>query len=231
MRTNINLASQPYEDAQQYAVYYGSIVFLLAVLTAALIWFTFHSVRRTSDLTRQINQVHSQLATLDREKVSGERMLAMPQNHGTVAKSEYLNSIFARKAFSWTLVFSDMEKLMPPGLRVLSIAPTLDDQNQLQVHITVGGESRERAIELVQNLEKTPRFRNVQLRSDQMNVDSRGNVQGRGSSSTTSEFTDPIRFDISANYFPSTQNSAPAANVTAAAPGENATVAENGGKQ
>lgn len=229
MRTNINLASQPYEDAQEYAVYYGSIVFLLMIVTAALIWFTFHSVRRTSDLTRQINHVKGQIAALDREKANAEQMLAMPQNHGTVAKSEYLNTIFARKAFSWTLVFSDMEKIMPPGLRVLSITPALDDQNQLQVHIMVGGESRDRAIELVQNLEKTPRFRNVQLRSDQMNLETPGSsVQG----GTTAETRDPIRFDILAYYSPSVQNTIASASTVAVAPSdENATIAQKGDKQ
>lgn len=203
MRTKINLATQPYEDAREYLERWGSLLGLLLLVTIALVWFTFHAVRQSSDMNRQLSQMRNDIATLDSDKVRAERTLALPQNKGTVDKSEYLNTIFARKAFSWTTVFSDMEKLMPPGLRVLSIAPTLDDQNQLQVHIVVGGESRERANELVRNLEKTPRFRDVALRSDTMDVNT---LPGQSNASSTGLEHDPIRFDIEAHYLPVNPN-------------------------
>ena len=198
MRTNINLASQPYEDARAYVVRAAAFVFLLLIATVGLVWFTVHSVHKTSDISRQLARQRHDITTLDFERANAEKMLAEPKNHGTVEKSALLNSLFARKAFSWTIVFSDMEKIMPPGLRVLSIAPALDEQNQLQVHIVVGGESRDRAIQLVQNLEKTPRFRDVQLISDQLSVIPDSSGQG----GTTADTRDPIRFDIVANYTP-----------------------------
>jgi type IV pilus assembly protein PilN len=200
MRTKINLASQPYEDAREYLARWGSLLALLALVTVALVWFTVHSVRRSSAINRQLSQMRSNIGVLDNEKTVAERMLALPQNRGTIDKAEYLNAIFARKAFSWTTVFSDMEKIMPSGLHVLSITPALDDQNQLQVHILVGGESRDRALELIRNLEKTPRFRDVALRSDTMDVSS-----GPGQSTSSTEH-DPIRFDIVAHYMPSAPN-------------------------
>jgi type IV pilus assembly protein PilN len=219
MRININLATQPYEDAKLYLARWGSMVVFLFVVTIALLWFTVHSVRQSSDINHKIAQMQGNIDTLDREKTVAERMLALPQNRGTVDKSAYLNSMFARKAFSWTTVFSDMEKLMPPGLRVLSITPALDAQNQLQVHILVGGQSRDRAIELVRNLEKTPNFRDVTLRSDIMNV------QINGVPLSSSEEHDPIKFDIQAQYVPSPPKSVVEA---AAKPVEQSRLAQTG---
>ncbi len=205
MRSKINLATQPYEDAQQYLLRWGPVVFLLLLVTIGLVWMTVRNVRSSSDINRQLSQMRSNIGSLDREKASADTMLALPQNHGTVQKSQYLNAIFARKAFSWTTVFSDMEKLMPPGLHVISIAPELDAQNQLQVHIIVGGEKRERAIQLVRNLEQTPRFRNVVLRSDITSQGMTGIRNGSGRAlSTTDEDRDVIKFDIVAQYIPST---------------------------
>lgn len=226
MRTNINLATQPYEDARLYLSKWGGLVLVLALATTGLVWFTVHSVRRSSDISKKLAIVRGQIAQIDREKAKAAEMLALPKNHGTVQKSEYLNSILARKAFSWTTVFSDMEKIMPPGLRVLSISPALDEQNQLQVHIMVGGASRDRAIELVQNLEKTPRFRDVALRSDTLNELT--TTTGRYSQSTTAEEQDPIKFDIVAHYLPDRPGSE--ANTNAAAPAEKSTVAQTGGQ-
>ena len=202
MRTNINLATQPYEDAKRYLTRWGTAVVLLCLATAALVIYTVHTVRMSADINRQLSQMREKLDRLDQEQRTGERMLALPQNRGTVDKSQYLNAILVRKSFSWTTVFSDMEKIMPPGLRVLSITPTLDENNQLQVHILVGGESRARAIQLVQNLEKMPRFRNVQLRSDVMTAPAE---QGTYVSSAE-ERADPIRFDIVSDYLPNVPN-------------------------
>lgn len=221
MRTRINLASQPYEDARLYLLRWGSLLGLLLIATVSLVWFTVHSVRRSSDVNRKLTSARSEITGLEQERSRAEEMLALPRNRGTVDKSEYLNSIFARKAFSWTTVFSDMEKIMPPGLRVLSIAPALDEQNQLEVHIIVGGESRDRAIELVQNLEKTPRFRDVALRSDTLNTLKSG----------TAEDSDPIKFDIVAHYLPSLANSYSLAEGSSAPKSaDEATVAQSGGK-
>ncbi len=200
MRTNINLATQPYEDAREYLARWGPLLALLLVVTLGLVWITVRNVRRSSDINGQVSQMRHNIAALDEEKAEAETMLALPQNRGTVQKSQYLNSIFARKAFSWTTVFSDMEKLMPPGLHVISITPELDAQNQLQVHIVVGGERRDRAIQLVRNLEQTPRFRNVMLRSDVTNQVTAAPGNGRGQS--TALDTDLIKFDIVAQYIP-----------------------------
>lgn len=226
MQVNINLATQPYEDARRYLTRWGSIVALLLIATLGLVAFTVHLVRRSSDINRQLAAVDQKLSTLDREKAEAERMLALPQNRGTVDKSEYLNSIFARKAFSWTRVFSDMEKLMPPGLHVVSIAPQLDKDNQLQVHILVGGESRDRALTLVRNLEKTPSFRDVLLRSDVTNT----SQTERGTTTTgPEEEKDLIRFDIVARYVPPEEETG--ATEAKAAPKNGAqTVAQSGGR-
>jgi hypothetical protein len=68
----------------------------------------------------------------------------------------------------------------------------------------VGGESRDRANELVRNLEKTPRFRDVALRSDTMDVNT---VAGPGQNASSSGVEhDPIRFDIEAHYLPINPN-------------------------
>lgn len=227
MRTNLNLATQPYEDARQYLVRWGALVALAFVVTVGLVLFTVHSVRRSSGINHQLAEARRNISRLDGEKELAEKMLAMPQNRDTVEKSEFLNGIFARKSFSWTTVFSDMEKLMPPGLHVVAISPELDEQNEVQVHILVGGESRDRALELVRGLETTPRFRDVILRSDTTNQNP---ITGQRLGAGPSGENDLIKFDIVALYLPSAPHSAAPAQGLANASAEPSTVAENGGK-
>jgi hypothetical protein len=60
-------------------------------------------------------------------------------------------------------VFSDLERIMPPRLHVVSIRPELTPDNQLALRMVVAGESRERALELVRHMEQSPRFRQPQI--------------------------------------------------------------------
>ena len=77
-------------------------------------------------------------------------------------KSQVLNGLIRRKEFSWTLIFSDLEHLMPARLHVVSITPQLDKNNEIEVHMMVAGDSREKAIELVHNMENSREFRHAQ---------------------------------------------------------------------
>src|SRR5438034_1276381 len=71
-----------------------------------------------------------------------------------------------RDSLSWTQLFSDLEKIMPAELRVTVIQPALDAENRLELHMTIEGGSREKAIELLRHLEDSPRFREPQLRTE-----------------------------------------------------------------
>ncbi len=53
-------------------------------------------------------------------------MLGLPQNKSVVENSRFLNGLIARKSFSWTRVFMQLEQIMPPKLHVVSISPELE---------------------------------------------------------------------------------------------------------
>ncbi len=190
MRLNINLASRPYEDIRSFNQRWGAIAALLAVLTAALIFYAVRSWRESRDVNQQISNVQSEIRNLDQEKRAGIALLNKPENQATAAQSHFLNQLIARKSFSWTKVFMDLERLMPPGLHVVSIEPSLGNDNQLQVNMVVGGSSRERAIELVRRMEQSQTFRHSQVQREAVRE---RETAGEG---------DLIRFEISSIYVP-----------------------------
>ena len=126
MRLDINLASQPYEDARQFWIRWGSAVALIAILTLALIaetalsWVYAHKDQKT------IASYRALIAERDRERSSAEAVLNKPENRTTRDRSHFLNELIERKAFSWTQVFQDLERIMPARLHVVSMHPELD---------------------------------------------------------------------------------------------------------
>jgi type IV pilus assembly protein PilN len=163
MRITINLASQPFEEAQRFVRQWTLTLGLAGLLTLVLVVGAVLRLRSWSVEQRRIHDLQAQLAQGDREIGQAEAFLNRPENRDTRDKSLILNDLIARKAFSWTEVFSDLERIMPPRLHVVSIRPELTPDNQLALRMMVAGESRERALELVRHMEQSPRFRQPQI--------------------------------------------------------------------
>ena len=163
MRITINLASQPFEDAQRFVRQWTVTLGLVGLLTLALVVGAVLRLRSWSVEESRIHDLQAQLAQGNREIGQAEAFLNRPENRDTRDKSLILNELIARKAFSWTEVFSDLERIMPPRLHVVSIRPELSPDNQLELRMVVAGESRDRALDLVRRMEQSPRFRQPQI--------------------------------------------------------------------
>ena len=140
MRIDINLATQPYQDARRLWMRWGAGL----------------GARTDRNLIKQREQ---QIAERDEEKVKAQWLLNLPENRSTRDCSQFLNELFQRKSFSWTRVFEDLERVMPARLHVVSIQPEPAADNQLEIKLVVAGDSSDRALELVRRMESSQRFR------------------------------------------------------------------------
>ena len=95
-----------------------------------------------------------------------QAILNQPQNRDVADQSQFLNNLFARKALSWTKVFTEMERLMPPNIHVVSMKPEFNRDNQLVLHVVVATSARDKAVELVKRMEKSPHFRAPQVEAE-----------------------------------------------------------------
>ena len=191
MHVDINLATQPYQDAKRFWLRWGGALVALGLLTLILVYSALAgwvSARKDRDLIRQRQ---AQITARDQEKAQAEALLNRPEHRTTRDRSQFLNELFQRKAFSWTKVFEDLERVMPPRLHVVSIRPEMGSEAELNIKLVVAGESRERALDLVRKMEASQRFQ--QTRIDQENAQS-GQSAG-----------DNVQFDISAVYVPEGQ--------------------------
>ena len=188
MRVDINLATQPYEDARQFWLRWGGGLAAIGMLTLVLMYLAIGgwiTARKDRDLIRQRQE---QIAAREKEKAQAEALLNLSQNRSTRDRSQFLNDAFQKKAFSWTRVFEDLEQVMPPRLHVVRIQPGDAVENGLEIKLMVAGDSRERAEELVRKMEGSQRFQQTHINQE---TSQSGVVGG-----------DAVEFDISALYVP-----------------------------
>jgi type IV pilus assembly protein PilN len=190
MRIDINLATQPYEDLRRFWFRWGGALAALGVLTLALVYLTVMGWVNARKDDKLIEQAEAQIATRDQEKADAEALLNLPQNSTTRDRSQFLNDLFYRKAFSWTKVFEDLEQVMPPGVHVVSIHPEVSLASDVEIKLVVAGESRDRALELVRKMESSQHFQQTQIEQESSQT-------GAGLAAG-----DTVLFSLSALYVP-----------------------------
>ncbi len=188
MRVDINLATRPYEDSGPLWLRWGGALAALSLFTLILLYSALSGWAAARKDHGLIEQRQQQIAARDLQKAKAEETLNLPANRGTRDRAEFVNDLFLRKAFSWTKVFEDLERVMPARLHVVSIHPDKASDNQLKIKLVVAGESRDRALELVRKMEGSQRFRQTQIEQESTQA---GQTPG-----------DNVQFDISALYVP-----------------------------
>jgi len=196
MRLNINLASQPYEAARQFRQRIGAVVAALSLIALLLVGYIVYQRMHSRDINRQLSQVRGEIEALNHEEAQARVILNKPENRDVADQSEFLNQLFSRKALSWTRVFTEMERIVPPDLHVVSMKPEYTKMNDLMLHVVVATGSRGRAVELVRRMEKSNHFRQAEIVAENVTTNSGDQSAGPGN----------IQFDIAAVYVPSAQD-------------------------
>ncbi len=191
MRFDVNLASQPYQDVRVFLLRWGTATGALALFTLFLVATAFAGWWGARDVRQKLDLATTEMQALDRDKATAETLLAQPLNHAVLERSRFLNGLIARKAFSWTQLFMDLEKIMPPRVHVVSLQPQAAE-NQVALRLLVEGDSREHALDLVRRMEASERFRLARVKSEHGNAESHG-----------------VQLEIIAHYAPEAGRGAP----------------------
>ncbi len=191
MRFDINLATQPYEDARRFYANWVLGLTALVVLCALLVGIAFNTWRSSRSVADATAKLRAELATYDEQKSAAEAIVNRPENRDVRDKSRFINNLIARKSFSWTEVFSELEKVVPSHLHVVTLKPEFTKDGQLQLKLSVIANDRNAGLEFLRRLEKSDHFQNPQI-----TVESNENRSGAAGSGGG------VRFEFTALYVP-----------------------------
>lgn len=197
MKITVNLASQPYVELQPVYKRLRTWMAILA-LTGCALWFLYHSERgQALAATARVTAVQHRVQQLENQEQQYKALMAQPKNAAILKQSDFLNSLFRRKAFSWTATMEDLENVLPAGVQVLSIEPIIDKAGHVSIHLRVTG-ARDKALDLIRNLEKSQHFASPRLMAETLATNGTGSAAAMQPISDTNQ----VNFDILADYRP-----------------------------
>jgi Tfp pilus assembly protein PilN len=174
MRIPINLASQPLENLRPLRT-----AVVLASLAAVVLGVVIvqRELRSRSEFRFQIQQqdkLQESLRNLRGQQQEMESWLSTPEAAQIRERSGFLNSLILRKGLSWTKMFMDLEKALPPNARIVSIKPTLSPSEDVDLTLTVAATSMAPLVEFLKKLESSPQFGAPAVNGQRYNTDKTG---------------------------------------------------------
>jgi type IV pilus assembly protein PilN len=166
MRIAINLASKPFIELRPLFARLRLAVGGLAVLAIALGIVAHVMAVNVASSGVAMASLKAKTLQVQQQTAANQARMRQPENRGVLERSQFLNTLFASKAFSWTAVMMDLEHVLPAGVQVTSIDPVIAKDGAVTIRLRVTGD-RDRTIQLVRNLEVSKRFVSPRLSGEQ----------------------------------------------------------------
>jgi type IV pilus assembly protein PilN len=198
MRINLNLATRPFADLgpamKRLRIAMGGLAFVAILLGVGL-----HAIHKKAEAARaRDHSLDGQIAHINQERQGYENLMQQPPNAQLLKQAAVLNKLFDEKAFSWTLAMEDLETVLPGGVQVSTLAPERGKDGRIIVKLKVIG-PRDKAVNLVRNLEHSRRFLAPRIVSENAEATDRP-----GQRTEPVSEADRVDFDLLAQYNPAT---------------------------
>ncbi len=158
VKISLNLATEPFQRTRPVLVGSAAAAVLLTGLLGLLISLSVMEKGQAAQTRDSIDRLEARLRTLAAEQAKLEGVLRKPENAEVLERSLFLNSLLYAKGISWTRLFDDLEKVVPHNVRLISIRPQVNSQNQISLEMVVGAESSAPVIQMLAKLERAPEF-------------------------------------------------------------------------
>jgi type IV pilus assembly protein PilN len=197
MRIILNLATRPYADIGPAIKLLRIAMAVLAVIGIGL-GIGLYAVHHQAEEARKTEQqVQSKIDALNSERQGYQDLMRQPANDALLKQAVALNQLIDEKTFSWTLAMEDLETVLPGGVQAMSLDPGRDSKTGIiTLKLRVVG-PRDRAVDLVENLEHSKHFLLPKIVAESM--ESSGGAQERVEPPSAST---RVNFELQAEYNP-----------------------------
>lgn len=165
MKLRLNLSTTPHANKRPFLA--GStaagVVGLIALLFLGSA--AYRAWRSNRQIRTELSHWQSEIRTDRAKQQALERYFKSPEAQQVLDRSTFLNSLIDERSFPWTKVFMDLEKTLPPGVRVVSISPKLKD-GRADVKLSIGAMNDDAKLKFLKALEQSKSFADIQVEQE-----------------------------------------------------------------
>lgn len=187
MEIRLNLATRPLENTRRFLLLSGTAG---VVLLAVFFYLSSEAVRtwkENREMREEVGRLQSDLADFRSQRLGLEETFKRDDTKRVMDRAAFLNGLIEQRSFPWTRIFMDLEGLLPPGARIVSLAPRREE-GRIELRMTVGAQNDGSKVKFLKALEEAPEFERIVVKSE-----TRKDAGQPGGE-------DPITFELDARY-------------------------------
>jgi len=187
MEMRLNLATRPLENTRRFVFLSGAAGAVLLLLLFFLTAQTYRTWKENREMREEISRLQSDVSGFQTERRDLESTFKTDETKRVMDRAAFLNSLIEQRSFPWTRIFMDLERLLPAGARVISLAPKRQE-GRIELRMVVGAQNDAAKVKFLKALEEAPEFERVVVNSE------RRKDQNGGAGE------DPLTIDLAALY-------------------------------
>ncbi|HKV48147.1 MAG TPA: hypothetical protein VJN69_08655 [Candidatus Acidoferrales bacterium] len=165
MKLRLNIATAPQQNNRPFIAGMALLGLVALVALVFLSHATFVAWHSNVELRTDTTRLERQIQTLQVQQQDLKVYFARKDVERIRDRADFLNSLIAERSFPWTKVFMDLERTLPPGVRVVSILPKLVN-GHAEVSMTIGASSDESKLRFIEAIENSKNFADVTVQDE-----------------------------------------------------------------
>ena len=165
MKVRLNIATSPLENNRRF-ICGATLAGVLAL--GALVGLSARTVQKWNEsrtLRGNVARLQSEIREYRQQRRDLDDFFKKPATRNIMDRAAFLNGLIDQRSFPWTKVFVDLERSLPEGVRVVSIAPRMS-QGRVEVKLTIGAVSDESKLKFLKTVTAAREFSRVQVLSE-----------------------------------------------------------------
>jgi Tfp pilus assembly protein PilN len=150
-KIHLNLATHPLRNRRFFYLLFGVLAVLVLGISFAGGWTFWKYSNKNKDFQNNSVQIEKMIKDAKREEL---RLAAQIEDATQMyqRKIDLLNTLILKKSFSWIEFLSALEESLPASCYIVSLVPTLKENNQMEVRLKIAAPSLEELFALNKNL-------------------------------------------------------------------------------
>src|SRR5216683_7818936 len=162
MRVRLNLATKALETHRRFLAGAGLIAFFAGLAFLGLGWHVYSARKVNAEQRARADRTRQEMAKLEAQRMDLDGYFHQKDIANLHDRAAFINTILDARSFNWTLMFMDLERILPGGVRVISIEPR-QVAGHVALKLTVGAISDEAESKFERALIESKQFTEVQI--------------------------------------------------------------------
>jgi len=164
MRIRLNLATKALETHRKFLAGAGLVAIVAGIVFLAFGWHVYSVRKIDAELRARAQKTRQEMVKLEEQRSELERYFSQKDIAELNARAAFINGIIDASSFNWTQMFMDLERILPGGVRVVSIEPK-QVEGHVEVRLTVGAASDEAESKFLRALEGSREFTQLKVQN------------------------------------------------------------------